>query len=234
MHNEANSIEQHFFQKDGHQVSDDDLQNFVSRYPYVAAARFLLAKRKYSPDNGEIDPAIVTAGLYFNNPLWFRSQLDNENKPEEDLAPDDQSDSSTSIAQLSGQQQKTDEESPIIFQSYHTIDYFASQGIRLQQADLTRDRLGQQLKSFTEWLRSMKKLPSVEGGSSGPEDETRQQAVIQNAATSIEEKEVVTEAMAEVWEKQGNHARAVEIYHKLSLQNPAKSAYFAGKIDQLK
>jgi hypothetical protein len=82
------------------------------------------------------------------------------------------------------------------FQSYHTIDYFASQGIRLQQADLTKDKLGQQLKSFTEWLRSMKKLPTAEGQVAGAEDDNRQQVVIMNAASSIEEKEVVTEAMA--------------------------------------
>ena len=66
------------------------------------------------------------------------------------------------------------------------------------------------------------------------EDQYRQQDVIQTAAHSIEEKEVFTEAMAEVWAKQGNSARAIAIYDKLSLQNPGKSGYFAAKIDQLK
>ncbi len=123
----------------------------------------------------------------------------------------------------------TDE--PLIFQSYHTIDYFASQGIRLQQSDLSKDKFGKQLKSFTEWLRSMKKLPapSVSKLSAG-DDPT----VIRNAANSIEEKEVLTEAMAEVWAKQGDEDKAIAIYTKLSLQNPDKSAYFASKIDQLK
>jgi len=238
MQNELKAISQHFFRKENDDViGDNDLQNFISKYPYVAAARFMLAKKKHINDNGEVDPAIVTAGLYFNNPLWFRAQLE-ENVPEDEpevLSQEiQQGPAPESGPQLSGQQQKTDEESPVVFQSYHTIDYFASQGIRLQQADLTRDKLGQQLKSFTEWLRSMKKLPSAEATPSGPEDETRQKVVIHDAATSIEEKEVVTEAMAEVWLKQGNHAKAAEIYHKLSLQNPSKSAYFAAKIDQLK
>ena len=30
-----------------------------------------------------------------------------------------------------------------------------------------------------------------------------------------------------------NNIKAIEIYEKLSLQNPSKSAYFAAKIDQL-
>jgi hypothetical protein len=65
-------------------------------------------------------------------------------------------------------------------------------------------------------------------------NDNRQQVVIMNAASSIEEKEVVTEAMAEVWVKQGHNEKAAEIYRKLSLQNPSKSSYFAAKIDQLK
>jgi hypothetical protein len=40
--------------------------------------------------------------------------------------------------------------------------------------------------------------------------------------------------MAEVLAAQGKKAKAREIYRKLSLLNPAKNAYFATKIDQLK
>jgi hypothetical protein len=120
------------------------------------------------------------------------------------------------------------EEMPV-FQSYHTIDYFASQGIRLHPADLGKDKLGQQLRSFTDWLRSMKKLPQTATGEEDPSEQT----VRVIAEHSIEEREVLTEAMAEVWAKQGNRQKASEIYRKLSLLNPAKSAYFAAKIDHL-
>jgi len=40
--------------------------------------------------------------------------------------------------------------------------------------------------------------------------------------------------MAEVWEKQGNAAKAIEVYTKLSLLDPSKSLYFAAKIEDLK
>ena len=56
----------------------------------------------------------------------------------------------------------------------------------------------------------------------------------QLAGQSITDREVLTEAMAEVWEKQGNTLKATEIYRKLSLLEPAKSAYFAAKIEGLK
>ncbi|MEP7258350.1 MAG: hypothetical protein ABI687_08180 [Flavitalea sp.] len=128
------------------------------------------------------------------------------------------------------------DERPIAFQSYHTIDYFASQGIKLQPADFTKDKLGQQLKSFTEWLRSMKKLPAPASGQEeiNPDEATRRLQVTRIAEYSIQEKEILTEAMAEVWAKQGNREKAIAIYDKLSLQNPHKNAYFAAKVDQLK
>jgi hypothetical protein len=118
------------------------------------------------------------------------------------------------------------------FDPYHTIDYFASQGIKLRLEDFSRDKLGQQLKSFTEWIRSMKRLPQqvAENGM----NETDQSSIRRIAEHSVEEKEVLTESMAEVWVKQGNYEKARQIYRKLSLQNPSKSTYFAAKIDQLK
>ena len=56
----------------------------------------------------------------------------------------------------------------------------------------------------------------------------------QLAEHSLEDREVITEAMAEVWEKQGNASKAMEIYSKLSLLDPSKSVYFAAKIEDLK
>lgn len=120
----------------------------------------------------------------------------------------------------------------LTFEPYHTIDYFASLGIRAKEEEKPKDQLSRQLKSFTEWLKVMKRLPVSEIASSV--SATDEKKVEKMAETSINDREVVTEAMAEVWEKQGNTAKANDIYQKLSLLNPAKSSYFAAKIEQLK
>jgi len=120
----------------------------------------------------------------------------------------------------------------ITFEPYHTIDYFASQGIRAKEEEKPKDQLSRQLKSFTEWLKVMKRLPVTEIAAAV--SATDEKKVEKMAESSINDREVVTEAMAEVWEKQGNKAKATEIYQKLSLLNPAKSSYFAAKIEQLK
>lgn len=117
------------------------------------------------------------------------------------------------------------------FEPYHTVDYFASQGIRIREEDKNPDRFSRQLRSFTEWLKTMKRLPTGEAVVGSPTDERK---VVQLAEHSIQDRDVLTEAMAEVWEKQGDYAQAIRIYEKLSLLDPAKSSYFAAKIDQLK
>jgi hypothetical protein len=70
------------------------------------------------------------------------------------------------------------------------------------------------------------------GNNNSPET-TVDESIERTAAYSISTSDVETEAMAEVWLKQGNKEKALEIYRKLSLHNPSKSHYFAAKIDQL-
>lgn len=120
----------------------------------------------------------------------------------------------------------------IAFDPYHTIDYFASQGIKFVQDENPSDKLGKQLKSFTDWLKIMKRLPQK--AFEEITDETREADVEIIAAHSIEEKDVVTEAMATVLAKQGKNEKAIETYQKLSLLDPGKSHYFATKIEELK
>ena len=67
-----------------------------------------------------------------------------------------------------------------------------------------------------------------------PADPNTEQKVQHLAEDSVHEAEIVTEAMAEVWLKQGNRQKALETYNKLSLQNPSKRAYFATLIENLK
>lgn len=121
------------------------------------------------------------------------------------------------------------------FEPYHTIDYFAALGIKLKPEELAKDKLGQQLKSFTDWLRSMKKVaPAQANDKEADMDDLTSKSIQKIANFSNEAKEIITEAMAEVWAKQGHREKAVAIYEKLSLLNPAKSHYFAARIDALK
>lgn len=127
---------------------------------------------------------------------------------------------------------KEEEQLEISKEPMHTVDYFASQGIKIDLSKIPQDKLTTQLRRFTDWLKYMKSdnpNPIDLGTNQDLED-----AVGIIAQTSNEQKEIVTESMAEVLQKQGQIDKAIQLYIKLSFLNPEKSAYFAAKIQHLK
>jgi len=121
---------------------------------------------------------------------------------------------------------------PIETEPYHTVDYFASQGIKLSKELQKQDHLAVKVKKFTDWLKQMKRINPTPADLGI--DEATEHKVQDSAASSNEVKEVVTEAMAEVLAMQGMKEKAIQVYIKLSFLDPSKTAYFAAKIDQLK
>ncbi len=118
----------------------------------------------------------------------------------------------------------------IPIEPYHTVDYFASQGIKTNLND-PQDELGIKVRTFTAWLKTMKRLqPAEEISEIEDNDEEIDSGLNQPITTEI----IATEAMAEVYLKQGLTQKAIEVYAKLSLQNPSNSHIFAAKIIQIK
>ena len=109
----------------------------------------------------------------------------------------------------------------------HTVDYFASQGIKLEGEPAHDDRFGQQLKTFTSWLRQMKRLPNTAGQETDAAVET-------HAAHSLQKGDVLTEPMVDVLLKQGKKQQALQVLEKLRLLHPEKSLYFAARTEQIK
>ena len=114
----------------------------------------------------------------------------------------------------------------------HTIDYFASQGIKIDLANIPQDKLTTHLRKFTDWLKQMKHADGRSQEMAGNLE--MENAVAETAKSSNETGEILTEAMADVLEKQGQVDKAIQLYIKLSFLNPEKSSYFAAKIEQLK
>jgi hypothetical protein len=121
----------------------------------------------------------------------------------------------------------------IAFDPYHTIDYFASQGIKLVLEEHPTDKFGQQLKSFTDWLKVLKRVPAKKMAEELV-DEPADPAIAHFAAKSLEDRETITETMAQVLLQQGKFEKAAEIYQKLALRVPEKSAYFAALAENTK
>ena len=73
--------------------------------------------------------------------------------------------------------------------------------------------MAKQLKSFTDWLKVMKKLPLQP--SSEKEDEKENERIRHFAAHSIEERDILTESMAEVLAKQGMYENAIALFPEI-------------------
>ena len=114
----------------------------------------------------------------------------------------------------------------------HTIDYFASQGIKIDLSAIPQDKLTMHLRKFTDWLKEVKHA-NTSPNDLGTNLEM-EKAVAETAKNSNETREIVTETMADVLIKQGQADKAIQLYIKLSFLNPEKSSYFAAKIEQLK
>ena len=233
-------------------VSLKQVEDLSNKFPFFNVGHYLLSKKLHLGKTENFLDETQKTALYFHNPFWLQWLLQNsfdETLPEiktyhineygktqiktnEQLISREATGKSHSSDHTEQPGKKIAQEDALIFEPYHTLDYFASQGIKFVVDEKPNDKLGRQLKSFTEWLKTMKKLPQKNAESSNIE--TAEQAVIEGyAAHSIQQKEIITEAMAEVLAKQGKNEDAVGLYQKLSLLNPAKSAYFAAKIEQL-
>jgi len=113
----------------------------------------------------------------------------------------------------------------------YKVDYFASQGISILK---NQDGLDKKVRKFTDWLKEMKQQTPDNNGvpklNTTPQEEAQ---AAQKAEASLKIAPIWTESMAEVLISQGKSAQAREVYQKLSLLYPEKSAYFASKIDLL-
>ncbi|HEX8676593.1 MAG TPA: hypothetical protein VF700_05195, partial [Segetibacter sp.] len=202
-----------------------------------ATEAFLNEAQTSAEENADLSSRKTIASGAQTGNIPFDADIIKENEKKGNAEPDEHERMFQNIKAMldaTSEEAEADTENAVIpIDPYHTIDYFASQGIKLELEQNPQDQLGQSVKKFTQWLKHMKKL--------GPEDATevvvrsQSEADIQQIADSSNTvREVVTEAMASVLERQGKKEKAIELYKKLSFLNPDKSAYFAGKITILK
>ncbi len=242
----------------------EEIEELAKQYPYFSSAQVMLAAKQKQTNHRDFEKHLTTASLHINNPLWLNHLLskpsftekiivDEKNQarevmeePNNDELVLEKSRHEFIIASRQEEQitvtspsvpavvnEKTEPvDQPLAFEPYYTVDYFASQGIKNVIEEKPKDRFSQQLKSFTDWLKTIRQMPPQQIASMT--DSGSEEKVVQLATHSLEEKAVETEAMAEVWIKQGHPEKAADIYRKLSLLDPSKSSYFAVLIEKLK
>ena len=263
MHEMINKLAFSLFRKNNlEECSVDEIEHLARQYPYFSSAQLLLAAKQKQTDHSGFEKQLVSTSLHVNHPLWLdhllnsntfekivieekiiATEVDEEPNNDElvlersrhefvDASKPEEKSTQPPTSSLPVIEKVGIKDDALVFEPYYTVDYFASQGIKTVLEEKPKDRLGQQLKSFTEWLKTIRQIPPQQIASMS--DTGSEEKVVQLATHSLAEENVDTEAMAEVWIKQGQPEKAVKIYEKLSLLNPSKSSYFALLIEKLK
>jgi tetratricopeptide (TPR) repeat protein len=122
-----------------------------------------------------------------------------------------------------------------------------------KEPDSEEDKSLMVMMSFSEWLlhfkntaekqneekkdqRALKTMWQKEKLAAAMEEENEEipEDVFEMAVNSIaKEEDLASEPLAGIYIKQGKYEQAIEMYRKLSLRNPQKSAYFARKIEEI-
>jgi hypothetical protein len=176
--------------------------------------------------------------------------VETEEPETSDLHPTDEQDAPTAEA----------EEQPLI-QPLYTEDYFRFEG--LETSDELPPRAPEEssepqtlmvVMSFAEWLNyfktkaqkeeeeareksALRSMWQQEKLAAAMEDDPEEipEEVFEMAVSSItREDDLVSESLAQIYERQEKWGAAAEMYRKLALKYPAKSAYFAARADAAK
>ena len=232
MAKETDYLVQSLFERESfNELTLDELKGMTEEYPYASILHYLYTKKLRSSLHIGFQEAVSHTALFFQHPQWLQYQLNDEG--EMGVFKKNNFEQSNSALQEEREDEVLVEEEPlnIPIEPYRTVDYFASQGIKLSKEE-QKDELARKVQSFTAWLRTMKRMQPA------PENTTHKNIdeIFGNNSepTEKEDNEVFTEAMADVYLKQGLREKAIEVYKKLSLQNPANRATFAVKIELIK
>jgi hypothetical protein len=221
-------------QKQLEEVPTSQLETLANQYKFNPSLHLLLAKKYQAETSPLYSKQIQKAASYFPSTLQLHQWL-SDNLEISSSGPADEKLTTLLTEQFSQfkeplleEKLEFEKETPLIVK-----DYFAAQGIELDLSKVPQDKFTTQLRSFTAWLKVLKQQTENEPNlAEMGEEQEKMIAIIAEKANNVTD--VITEAMADIWEKQGNNSKAIDIYSKLSFIFPEKSVYFASRIEQLK
>ena len=219
-------------------IDTDTLENFVQEHPYAPTLQLLLAKKYQMTTSPALEAQLCKTTAFFPSSLHVHCLM-NQAAQNEANAPADAKLNSLLTEQVAQFNEDLDESAALDYEKETSPslqkDYFAAHGIEIDLSKVPQDKFTQQLRSFTAWLKVIKnKDGSPQNEQISAIGADQEQMIAQIAEKANVPADILTESMAEIWEKQGNLKKAIATYEKLSFIFPEKSVYFASRIEQLK
>lgn len=238
------------------EISAEALQEFAATYSYFQPIHYLRQLNEQA--TADVD-FFALRSIFPANPILLQEMVARVSEVPQHIKDQAISDSAVSLQQEEPVTEAPGgDEAPFPWDlPLQTTDYFSSQGIEATTDGEADSRAEEKsllvMMTFREWLLYMqsknKKEKEEEADKKAlrtmwqkqklaaaieEEDEEIPETVFEMAVNSISKNdELVSESLAIVYVKQGKIKQAIEVYRKLSLQNPEKNVYFAAKIENL-
>jgi tetratricopeptide (TPR) repeat protein len=193
------------------------LQNMIADKPWFAIGQQLLAKEIQRLEKDDFENYLLKAAIYSIDRKRLYDRLFD---PTKNLEKDAEQQNFNIEEEPLNEEEETEQQT--IFE-YPVTDYFASQNVNININETSEDIID-------KFLASSQKITVNQKNNA---DENAE--INENATTEpISADDFVTETLAKIYADQGYFSKAIEVYKKLSLQNPKKSIYFATLIENLR
>jgi len=227
------------------EASPSDLMLLVKDFPYCSSAHILLTLKLYSDKNVLYNAELKTTAVYVGNRRILKKHIDRLNassvqvvlpdedagkRPETKPVPKTEAKKEEDIKSVS-----TREKQPPAESRSYTIDELKKiieERIREIEAEKNKKiaASAQKPRTKAEIIDTfIRNEPSI----SAPKS-TFYNPVAYAKRSVVDEENIVSETLANIYLNQGHYEKAIHIYEKLILKFPEKSSYFASLIEKAK
>lgn len=188
-----------------------NVERLIEKYSYSSVLYAYAAKFSMILNNQNKDKYLLSAAAYVAERSALKNFIEQPLKVKKSIK-----ESGTQIQEQIHQNKESEKKTSSIIEEINSY----------REPDLSDNPTREEVRK-----RFLKIEPPETPNSDAETEGDTIETVIKRSATS--DFKIVTETMAQIYLKQGNKDKALQIYHQLLADNPKKSVYFADRIREL-